>query len=293
MENEESLDSPFNFYQNNLQPKDYSEKNDNLLTYFDIFNSRNYFSILGLSHNNIIVSKQSLIKIASMIDANPEEYISFTNNNDTKITSLYLFQKHNNNIIVDDNEENINSEDNNDTDDGFKKVENLEDSLFDPEVYKKCFWFNLFLLFCAIWDFLFYIYIITFTIYKAHFFTIYTLILSLLSEFTGLYGLLKCKQKNFSGYILKTITILVPILVLIGILIYLASDVKFNLYWVKIIIDVLTIAISIILIAFVTGLIKAEINIFNNEESINQIDQNLVKESKNEVKEQSDTTFKF
>ena len=86
------------------------------------------------------------------------------------------------------------------------------------------------------------------------------MLLSLLSEFTGLYGLLKCKQKDFSGYILKTTTILVPILVLIGILIYLASDVKFNLYWVKIIIDVLTIAISIILIAFVTGLIKAEIN---------------------------------
>ena len=292
MENEESLDSLFNFYQNNLPPKDYSNKKNNALTYSEIFNSRNYFSILGLSPNNIIISKRSLIKIASMIEVFPEDYISFTNNNDTKITSLYLFQKHNNNIKVDDNGENINSEDNNDTDDGFKKVENLEDSLFDPEVYKKCFWFYLFLLFCAIWDFLFYIYIITFTIYKAHFFTIYTLILSLLSEFTGLYGLLKCKQKNFSGYILKTTTILVPILVLIGILIYLASDVKFNLYWVKIIIDVLTIAISIILIAFVTGLIKSEINIFNNENNY-QIDQNLIKESKNEVKEQSDATFKF
>ena len=144
MENEESLDSPFNFYQNNLQPKDYSEKNDNLLTYFDIFNSRNYFSILGLSHNNIIISKQSLIKIASMIDANPEEYISFTNNNDTKITSLYLFQKHNNNIIVDDNEENINSEDNNDTDDGFKKVENLEDSYSIRKYTKNVFGFICF-----------------------------------------------------------------------------------------------------------------------------------------------------
>ena len=293
MENEESLDYPINFYQNNLLPKDYSDKTDKLLTYFEIFNSRNYFSIFGLSHNNnIIISKQSLIKIASMIEVFPEDYISFTNNNDTKITSLYLFQKHNNNIIVDDNVENINSEDNNDTDDGFKKVENLEDSLFDPEIYKRCFWFYLFLIFCAIWDFLFYIYIITFTIYKTHFFTIYTLNLSLLSEFTGLFGLQKCKQKDFSGYILKTCTILVPILVLISIVIYFASDVKFNLYWVKIIIDVLTIAISIILIAFVTGLIKAEINIFNNENNY-QIEQNLIKESKNEVEDKNDSSFKF
>ena len=292
MENEESLDSPFNFYQNNLPPKDYSNKKNNALTYSEIFYSRNYFSILGLSPNNIIISKRSLIKIASMIEVFPEDYISFTNNNDTKITSLYLFQKHNNNIIVDDNVENINSEDNNDTDDGFKKVENLEDSLFDPEIYKRCFWFYLFLTFCAIWDFLFYIYIITFTIYKTHFFTIYTLILSLLSEFTGLFGLQKCKQKDFSGYILRTTTILVPILVLISIVIYFASDVKFNLYWVKIIIDVLTIAISIILIAFVTGLIKAEINIFNNENNY-QIDQNLIKESKNEVEDKNDSSFKF
>ena len=292
MENEESLDSPFNFYQNNLPPKDYSNKKNNALTYSEIFNSRNYFSILGLSPNNIIISKRSLIKIASMIEVFPEDYISFTNNNESKITSLYLFQKHNNNIIVDDNEENINSEDNNDTDDGFKKVENLEDSLFDPEIYKRCFWFYLFLTFCAIWDFLFYIYIITFTIYKTHFFTIYTLILSLISEFTGIFGLQKCKQKDFSGYILKTCTILVPILVLIGIVIYLLSEVEFDLYWVKIIIDVLTITISIILIAFVTGLIKAEINIFNNENN-NQIDQNLIIENKNKVKEQSDFTFKF
>ena len=75
-------------------------------------------------------------------------------------------------------------------------------------------------------------------------------------------------------------------------MIYLLSEVEFDLYWVKIIIDVLTITISIILIAFVTGLIKAEINIFNNENN-NQIDQNLIIENKNKVKEQSDFTFKF
>ena len=75
MENEEILDSPFNFYQNNLPPKDYSNKKNNALTYSEIFNSRNYFSILGLSPNNIIISKQSLIKIASMIEVFPEDYI--------------------------------------------------------------------------------------------------------------------------------------------------------------------------------------------------------------------------
>ena len=63
MENEEILDSPFNFYQNNLPPKGYSNKKNNALTYSEIFNSRNYFSILGLSPDNIIISKQSLIKI--------------------------------------------------------------------------------------------------------------------------------------------------------------------------------------------------------------------------------------
>ena len=294
MENEENLDSPFNFYQNNMPLKGYPNEMNKELIYSQILNSKNHFTILGLGPNNIIINKRSFDKIASMINIFPEDYISFKNKTETKITSLYLFRKQNNNIIVDENVENINDDkgDNNadDDDDGFRKVENLEDNLFDPEVYKRCFCFYLFLIFCSIWDFLFYIYIITFTKHKTHFFTIYSLILSLLSFITGIFGLYKSKKKDYSGYILKTCTILVPILVLIGIIVYLSSDIEFDLYWVKIIIDVFSMAISLILIAFVTGLIKAEIIPFNNNNQENQINQNLINEDNNET---MDNIIKF
>ena len=297
MENEESLDSPFNFFQNNMPYNEDTNKRKEDLIYSQIFNSRDSFIISGISRNKIIITKQSLNKIASMIEIFPEDYITFTDDGESTFTSFYLFRKLNNNIIVDEKVENTDNiinednEDNNDLDDdGFKKVENLEDNLFDPEVYKRSFCFYLFLIFCSIWDFLFYIYIITFTEYKTNFFTIYTLILSLLSFFTGIFGLLKSKNKDFSGYILKTFTILVPILVIIGIIIYSSGDIEFDLYWVKIIIDVLTIAISLILISFVTGLIKAEIIFFNNNAQINQ---NLIIDGNNETIEQNEHTPKF
>ena len=299
MENEESLDSPFNFYQSNLPTKEFFNQKNNILTYSEIYNSRNNFSVHFLNgDNNILILKYSLDKIAMMIDIIPEDYISFTNYKEDKITSLYLFKKHDN-IIQEENIENNEflgntyNEDNNDIEEGFKKVENLEDNLFDSDVYKRCFCFYLFLIFCAIWDFLFYLYIIITTVYKSHFFTIYTLILTLLALFTGIFGIIKCKNKDFSGYILKICTILVPIFVLLGIIIYLSSDVEFELYWVKIIIDIFTMAISLILIAFVTGLIKAEIIQFNNNSDNTHINQNLINEPNNEIKEQNDIAVKF
>ena len=299
MENEESLDSPFNFYQSNLPTKEFFNQKNNILTYSEIYNSRNNFSVHFLNgDNNILILKYSLDKIAMMIDIIPEDYISFTNYKEDKITSLYLFKKHDN-IIQEENIENNEflgntyNEDNNDIEEGFRKVENLEDNLFDSDVYKRCFCFYLFLIFCAIWDFLFYLYIIITTVYKSHFFTIYTLILTLLALFTGIFGIIKCKNKDFSGYILKICTILVPIFVLIGIIIYLSSDVEFELYWVKIIIDIFTMAISLILIAFVTGLIKAEIIQFNNNGDNTQINQNLINEPNNEIKEQNDIVVQF
>lgn len=301
MENEEKLDSSFNDYENNQSPI-YSNDINNIINYSSIYNSRDYFSILGLSYNKILIAKESLDKIFSMIDIIPEEYISFrTYEENEKITSLYLFQKENNNLL-DEKENNeyiatTNYEDNknNDIDDGFKKVENLEDSLFNPEIYKRCFCFYLFLIFCSIWDFIFYIYIVVVTEYKSHFYTIYTLILTLLFLFTGIFGLLKCKNKDFSGHILKIGTFLVPILIIIGIIIYSASDIDLSLYWVKIIIDIVTMVVSVILIAFITGLIKAEIIQFNNNSNNkNQINQNLINETNNnEIKEQNDVVFKF
>jgi len=42
MEKEDNLDSPFNFYQNNLPSTEYINNiNKNTLTYTEIFNSRN------------------------------------------------------------------------------------------------------------------------------------------------------------------------------------------------------------------------------------------------------------
>lgn len=86
-----------------------------------------------------------------------------------------------------------------------------------------------------------------------------------------------------------------PILIIIGIIIYSASDIDLSLYWVKIIIDIVTMVVSVILIAFITGLIKAEIIQFNNNSNNkNQINQNLINETNNnEIKEQNDVVFKF
>ena len=79
MENEENLDSPFNFYQNNMPLKGYPNEMNKELAYSQILNSKNQFTILGLGPNNIIINKRSFDKIASMINIFPEDYISFKN----------------------------------------------------------------------------------------------------------------------------------------------------------------------------------------------------------------------
>ena len=305
MEKEDNLDSPFNFYQNNLPSTEYINNiNKNTLTYTEIFNSRNYFKIIDLNENNIKIPKQSLKKIAKMINIKPEDYIYFINYNKNKVTSLYLFKREEeNNIIFDENIKNKEINDDN-IEEGFKKVENLEDNFFDPVIYKRSFCFYIFLIFCSIWDFFFYLYIINMTIYKKHIFTIFTLILTLFLLFTGIFGIIKSKIKDFSGYILKICTILVPIFIVIGIIIYLSCDIELNLYWVKIIIDVLTIVISIILIAFITGLIKSEIIVFSDKDNDNtnnanysndnnneQINQNLINDNNSGLQNNIDAEF--
>ena len=301
MEAEESLDSPFNFYPNNKPSNEYFNEENKKYKYSEIFDTRNYFiiSLSSTKNNNIIVSKQSLNKITSMINIIPEEYISFNNYKEKTKFNINLFEKEKNEIFTEEKEKLskeyiINNEEDNDIEAGFKKVDNLEDNLFDKEIYKKVFWFYLFLLTCSIWNFLFYLYIIINTIYKSHFFTIYTLILSLLILFSGIFGLLKCKSNDFSGYILKISTILVPIFVIIGIIIYLATDVTFKLYWIKIIIDIITMILSFIIILFITGIIKAEIIKLNNDNNNTSINQNLISNYKNISKENNENIiFKF
>ena len=296
MEAEESLDSPFNFYPNNKPSNEYFNEENKKYKYSEIFDTRNYFiiSLSSTKNNNIIVSKQSLNKITSMINIIPEEYILFNNYKEKTKFNINLFEKEKNEIFTEEKEKLskeyiINNEEDNDIEAGFKKVDNLEDNLFDKEIYKKVFWFYLFLLTCSIWNFLFYLYIIINTIYKSHFFTIYTLILSLLILFSGIFGLLKCKSNDFSGYILKISTILVPIFVIIGIIIYLATDVTFKLYWIKIIIDIITMILSFIIILFITGIIKAEIIKLNNDNNNNtSINQNLLSNYKNISKENNE-----
>ena len=295
MEAEESLDSPFNFYPNNKPSNEYFNEENKKYKYSEIFDTRNYFiiSLSSTKNNNIIVSKQSLNKITSMINIIPEEYISFNNYKEKTKFNINLFEKEKNEIFSEEKEKLskeyiINNEEDNDIEAGFKKVDNLEDNLFDKEIYKKVFWFYLFLLTCSIWNFLFYLYIIINTIYKSHFFTIYTLILSLLILFSGIFGLLKCKSNDFSGYILKISTILVPIFVIIGIIIYLATDVTFKLYWIKIIIDIITMILSFIIILFITGIIKAEIIKLNNDNNNTSINQNLISNYKNISKENNE-----
>ena len=295
MEAEESLDSPFNFYPNNKPSNEYFNEENKKYKYSEIFDTRNYFiiSLSSTKNNNIIVSKQSLNKITSMINIIPEEYILFNNYKEKTKFNINLFEKEKNEIFTEEKEKLskeyiINNEEDNDIEAGFKKVDNLEDNLFDKEIYKKVFWFYLFLLTCSIWNFLFYLYIIINTIYKSHFFTIYTLILSLLILFSGIYGLLKCKSNDFSGYILKISTILVPIFVIIGIIIYLATDVTFKLYWIKIIIDIITMILSFIIILFITGIIKAEIIKLNNDNNNTSINQNLISNYKNISKDNNE-----
>ena len=295
MEAEESLDSPFNFYPNNKPSNEYFNEENKKYKYSEIFDTRNYFiiSLSSTKNNNIIVSKQSLNKITSMINIIPEEYILFNNYKEKTKFNINLFEKEKNEIFSEEKEKLskeyiINNEEDNDIEAGFKKVDNLEDNLFDKEIYKKVFWFYLFLLTCSIWNFLFYLYIIINTIYKSHFFTIYTLILSLLILFSGIFGLLKCKSNDFSGYILKISTILVPIFVIIGIIIYLATDVTFKLYWIKIIIDIITMILSFIIILFITGIIKAEIIKLNNDNNNTSINQNLISNYKNISKENNE-----
>jgi hypothetical protein len=90
------------------------------------------------------------------------------------------------------------------------------------------------------------------------FFTYYTIFLFFLL-FTGIYGFIKCKQNDFTGCVLKCSTFLVSISGIIAIIIYFASTtVPLRVFWMKLIVDIITVIIGVILILYLTGLIKTK-----------------------------------
>ena len=91
------------------------------------------------------------------------------------------------------------------------------------------------------------------------FFTFYTMFLFAFLLFTGVYGFIKCKQNDFTGCVLRCSTFLVPISGIFAIIIYFTSiTVPLSVIWMKLIVDIITVIIGVILILYLTGLIKTK-----------------------------------
>ena len=93
--------------------------------------------------------------------------------------------------------------------------------------------------------------------------------------FTGIFGFLKCRWKDFSGYLLKISTFLVPAYGLGDIVVYFVKPIfTINIFWIKILIDILTSIVGVILILYLIGKIKPKTKydddkrhgLINNEE---------------------------
>lgn len=263
-----SFDLEYDYYRKNLPAIDDSEDTEESIDLYEkIFDSREFFTILGLD-SYIILSRKSLDKIAKMIKKYPQEYVLFTQHqvvDEDKFDKLLEKEKDNVEPVIVPEPENENE---NDVDeDGFKKVENFEKKI-NTDVFSICLWLYLLLVLCSISNFLFFIYIITRTDYGFIFYTIYTLILFVFLMFTGIYGFLKCRWKDFSGYLLKISTYLVPCFGLSGLIIYFSSSIKLGFFWIKILIDIITIIIGIFLVLYLTGLIKGKKIVSDNDEDI-------------------------
>ena len=251
-----NFDLEYDYYRKNLPAIDDSEDTEESKNlYEEIFESRKTFTILGLD-SYIIIDKKSLNKIASMIDRLPQEYVLFTNHkiiDEDKFDKLLEEEKDLKPIFIPEPDD----ENDNDVDeDGFKKAENVEVKIINTEMFTRCLWLYLALVVCSVWNFLFFLYILVKTDYGFVLFTIYTIILCGILLFTGIYGFLKCRWRDFSGYILKVFTLLVPFIALIGIIIYYVSPIYLKGFWIKFIIDIITIIIGIVLILYLYGLIK-------------------------------------
>lgn len=268
-----NFDLEYDYYRKNLPAIDDSEDTDESLDLYEkIFDSRKTFTILGLD-SYIILSKKSLNRIAKMIDKFPQEYVLFTEHqvvDEDKFDKLVEKEKDNMDPIFVPEPEPEPEDDDNDNDvddDGFRKAENT-DKIINNQLFSICLWLYLSLVLCSICNCAIFIYSLIKTNCGFNLFTIYTLILSVFLLFTGIFGFLKCRWKDFSGYILKGVTFFVPCFGAGGIIIFFVNSIEINSFWIKICVDAITIILGIILILYLTGLINAEKINYDNDEDI-------------------------
>ena len=263
-----SYDLEYDYYRKNLPAIDDSEDTEeSMIQYEKIFESRKIFTVLGLE-SYIILSKKSLNKISKMINCHPQEYVLFTNHqiiDEDKFDKLLEKESVQLNPILIPEPENIIDNNDNDIDEGFKKAENLDYKVINIEIFTTCLWLYLALLVISFWDFLFEIYVITKTEYGLKLFSIYNIFLFCFLLFTGIYGFLKCRWRDFSGILLKIVSNAVPFCVLIELIIYYSSSIHLKGFWIKLIIDIINIFIGIVLILYLYGLINAKKSEYMNE----------------------------
>ena len=267
-----SYDLEYDYYRKNLPVLDQSvDTEESIDLYEKIFESRKTFTILGLD-SYIILDKKSLNKIANMMDSPPQEYVLFTNHqiiDEDKFDKLLEKENGQLNPIYIPEPENEN-----DIKEGFKNAE--VDDLEKKESFKINLWLYLFLILCSICNFLFTIYILTKTNLGFIFFTCYTFFLFSFLLFTGIFGFFKCRVFDFSGNILKFSTFSIPFFGLISIIIFFASKITFKVFWMKLIVDIITIIIGVILILYLISLKKKkDVNDSKKEALIKNEDTNV------------------
>ncbi len=267
-----SYDLEYDYYRKNLPVLDQSvDTEESIDLYEKIFESRKTFTILGLD-SYIILDKKSLNKIANMMDSPPQEYVLFTNHqiiDEDKFDKLLEKENGQLNPIYIPEPENEN-----DIKEGFKNAE--VDDLEIKESFKISLWLYLFLILWSIGNFLFTIYILTKTKLGFIFFTCYTFFLFSFLLFTGIFGFFKCRVLDFSGNILKFSTFSIPFFGLISIIVFFASKITFKVFWMKLILDIITIIIGVILILYLISLKKKkEINDSKKEALIKNENTNV------------------
>jgi hypothetical protein len=249
-----AFDLDYDYYRKNLPAIDDSEETEESMDLYEkIFDSRDTFTILGLD-SYIILSKKSLNRIAKLIKKYPQEYVLFTQHqvvDEDKFDKLlekegdnfnpiFIPESENNNPLIDD--------------DDFKKVEYYYKKI-DTKIFYICLWLYLSLALFSLVNL--FVFIISINKYGFIFYSIYSLILFICLLFTGIFGFLKCRWKDFSGYLLKITTYLVPCYGLGGIIIYVVKPIFIiKVFWIKIVLDIITSIIGVILILYLNGIIK-------------------------------------
>ena len=248
-----SFDLEYDYYKKNLPALEKSiDTEESIDLYEKIFESRKAFTVLGLD-SYIILNKKSLNKIADMINAHPQEYVLFTQHqvvDEDKFDKLLEKERDQLNPIFIPEPENEN-----DIKEGFKNDIGIN-GLIDKASFKISLWLYLFLILCSICNFLFVIYIIKKTDIGFVFFTYFTFYLFGLLLFTGIFGFFKCRAYDFSGCLLKCSTFAVPFSGFICIIVFLASRITFKVFWMKLVVDIITITLGVLLIIYLSGLAK-------------------------------------